>query len=101
MVGVLVAQLVNTALKAVVRRRRPALEGLPALIAVPTSLSFPSAHAASSFAAARAYSALAPAGPLYAAATAMAVSRVYLGVHYPSDVAVGAVLGTLMGSAAR
>jgi undecaprenyl-diphosphatase len=31
----------------------------------------------------------------------MAVSRVYLGVHYPTDIAVGAVLGTLVGSAGR
>jgi membrane-associated phospholipid phosphatase len=85
----------------VVRRTRPALEELPALIATPTALSFPSAHSTSSFAAARAFSALMPPKPLYAAAGAMALSRIYLGVHYPSDVAVGAALGTLIGSRAR
>jgi undecaprenyl-diphosphatase len=95
------AYALNTALKAVVRRRRPALRDLPALIGTPTALSFPSAHAASSFAAARAYSALLPATPLYAVASAMALSRVYLGVHYPTDIAVGAALGTVVGSAAR
>jgi undecaprenyl-diphosphatase len=95
------AYLLNTAIKALFRRRRPALDGMPALIATPTALSFPSAHSTSSFAAARAFSALLPGRPLYAAAGAMALSRVYLGVHYPSDVAVGAALGMLIGSRGR
>jgi hypothetical protein len=93
--------LLNTAVKGVVRRKRPALEGLPALVATPTALSFPSAHASSSFAAARAYSCLVPGGPLYVVAGAMALSRVYLGVHYPSDIAAGAALGAVLGAAGR
>ena len=45
--------------------------------------------------------AAAGAGPLYAAATAMALSRVALGVHYPTDIVAGAALGTALGEALR
>jgi membrane-associated phospholipid phosphatase len=93
------AYVINTALKLVVRRRRPQLDGLPALIATPTQLSFPSAHASSSFAAARGFAPLVGARRVYPLAAAMAASRVYLGVHYPSDILAGALLGTLVGGA--
>jgi undecaprenyl-diphosphatase len=84
----------NQAVKFALRRSRPELDDLPPLTPVVTQLSFPSAHATTSFAAARAYARLAPAWALYAAAIAFAVSRPYLGVHYPSDVLAGALLGT-------
>ncbi len=91
---------VNTAIKFVVRRRRPQLPGLPPLQGTTTALSFPSAHAATSFAGALAYSRLGlPAAPLYALASGMALSRLYLGVHYPSDVLAGGLLGSALAAA--
>jgi membrane-associated phospholipid phosphatase len=95
------AYCVSTSIKLAVGRRRPAIEDLPHLMATPTGLSFPSSHATSSFAAARAFGRLLPSPMLYAAAAAMGVSRLYLGVHYPSDVAAGAALGLVMGSLGR
>ena len=77
------------------------VEDLPHLMVTPTGLSFPSSHSTSSFAAAQAFGRLLPRGPLLGAAAAMAFSRLYLGVHYPSDVAAGAALGTVMGSLGR
>ena len=90
---------ISTSIKVAIGRRRPLVEDLPHLMATPTGLSFPSSHSTSSFAAARAFGTLLPPGPLYGAAMAMALSRLYLGVHYPSDIAAGAALGTLLGSA--
>ena len=91
---VLLAYLANIALKYVIRRARPILPELPALATTVTTLSYPSAHATTSFAAARTLSRELPAGPPYAAATAMALSRPYLGVHFPSDVVAGAFFGS-------
>ena len=101
-VAVAATYAVNTALKSAVRRERPQLAGLPPLTATPTRLSFPSAHAATSFAGARLYTRLGlPGGPLYALAAGLALSRLYLGVHYPSDVLAGAALGTVLVTFAR
>jgi membrane-associated phospholipid phosphatase len=88
----------NFAVKLIVRRPRPVLEGLPPLGGAPSSLSFPSAHATSSFACATAMTRIAPeAAILFGLAAAIAACRPYLGMHYPSDVLAGAVIGTALG----
>lgn len=88
----------NYCVKLAVRRPRPVLEGLPPLGGAPSSLSFPSAHAFSSFAVATAMVRVDPAtaGALLVA-TALALGRPYLGMHYPSDVLAGALLGVVLG----
>ena len=88
----------NYGIKLVVKRPRPVLKGLPPLGGAPSSLSFPSAHSTSSFAVALAMTRVdRRAAVAFIPATAMAAGRPYLGMHYPSDVAVGIVLGVALG----
>lgn len=90
---------VNYLVKLAVRRRRPRLRRLPPLASAPTELSFPSAHATSSLAAAAAMSRVSAGSrvPLFGLAGAICVTRPYLGMHYPSDVLGGALLGLAIG----
>jgi membrane-associated phospholipid phosphatase len=83
----------NQLIKFSVRRPRPRLEGLPPLSGTLSGLSYPSAHSATSFAAARTLSPVLPAPALYSLAVGLALSRLYLGLHYPSDILAGAALG--------
>jgi YegS/Rv2252/BmrU family lipid kinase len=89
--------VVNGPLKLILRRERPAAHilGRPNLIVMPGSFSFPSGHAASAFAFATGVAREWPGTgvPVLGAAGLVAYSRVHTGVHYPSDVAVGAALG--------
>ncbi len=97
------ADLLTLALKAATGRPRP-FETIPQadpLIKATLGQSMPSGHAATSFAGAVILTYLLPRGaPLFfLLATAIAFSRVYVGVHYLSDVAVGALIGAAVGVA--
>jgi len=90
----------NYGIKLFVKRPRPVLKGLPPLGGAPSSLSFPSAHSTSSFAVATAMTRIdRRAAAAFVPAAAVAAGRPYLGMHYPSDVVVGVLLGTALGLA--
>jgi diacylglycerol kinase family enzyme/membrane-associated phospholipid phosphatase len=91
---------VNVVLKRVFRRRRPFIAFVKARVIGPRprDFSFPSGHAAAGFAGAVLLSMFAPAwAPIFFLfALAVSFSRIYLGVHYPSDVAMGAFSGMIL-----
>jgi membrane-associated phospholipid phosphatase len=93
---VAIATVANYVVKLLVGRRRPELPDLPPLVHTISRRSYPSAHATTSFAGAAALARALPAAPLYGLAAVMALTRPYLGVHYPSDVVAGAALGTAL-----
>jgi len=89
------------ATKEAVGRLRPAITDptFETLVATPSSGSFPSGHAATAFAAAVAVGVIYPRvrWPLVCIAGLVALSRVYLGVHYWLDILVGCALGSAIG----
>lgn len=99
--AVLLAYALNTAIKWSIRRARPLLEDLPPLAPTLSRLSYPSAHSSMAFAGTSVLAERLPRRPLRTASIAMALSRPYCGVHYPSDVAAGALLGTAAAALAR
>lgn len=99
--------VVSQALKRVCRRSRPSVgiggRAVLALVENPDAFSFPSGHTAVAFAVAVA---LAGQGMglgtvALVLAAGIGLSRVYLGAHYPLDVAAGAILGAGTGWLAR
>jgi membrane-associated phospholipid phosphatase len=92
-----------TVLKGVFDRARPPVAdpGLDPVGVLPGSASFPSGHSATAFAAAVAVGLLYPRlmKPLLVLAAVIAVSRVYLGVHFATDVLAGSLLGAAIGLA--
>jgi membrane-associated phospholipid phosphatase len=95
--------LVNQPMKIAGERHRPDRDGVGVpqrrWVRMPSSTSFPSGHSGSAAAFAVAVGDVTPAlrVPLRVAASVVAFSRVYTGVHYPGDVLVGAAVGALVG----
>lgn len=98
--GAFVAHVAAVVVKRVVRRRRPHHPAVAVNVGTPSQLSFPSAHATSTTAAAilmgRTTGLPLPAVLI----PPMALSRILLGVHYPSDVAFGVALGAAVAGVA-
>jgi undecaprenyl-diphosphatase len=91
-----VADALALALSYMIGRQRPCAGGRTALVECPRSPSLPSDHAATAVAAAATLSGYERRLriPLFAAAALVGASRVRVGVHHPSDVAAGALLGS-------
>jgi membrane-associated phospholipid phosphatase len=96
------ATVINLGIKPLGRRRRPdrAVQEVPVArhVRMPASTSFPSGHSAAAFAFATGVGHVLPpaAIPLRALAALVAYSRVHTGVHYPGDVIIGALMGTVL-----
>jgi membrane-associated phospholipid phosphatase len=99
-VGAFAAHAVAVLIKRLVRRPRPDHPAVAVNVGTPSRLSFPSAHATSTTTAAILL-ARATGMPLPALLVPpMALSRILLGVHYPSDVAIGVAVGTAVATVA-
>ncbi|MGB8003623.1 MAG: phosphatase PAP2 family protein [Gaiellaceae bacterium] len=98
-----IADSVTFGLKDLVHRTRP-FDAHPAIhpLYVVHSSSFPAGHAATAFAGAvlLSYVAVRLAPLFFGLAALIAFSRVYDGVHYPTDVLAGAAIGAMVGGAA-
>lgn len=95
-VGAVAAHAAAIAIKLAVRRRRPHHPDIDVNVGTPSSLSFPSAHATSSTAAALLLC-RATRSPLpLVVVPLMALSRLVLGVHYPTDVLAGIGVGAVV-----
>ena len=93
-------QLSSSVIKPAVGRLRPChvLEGINLLVGCGGGKAMPSSHAANAFGQGVLFSLQYPfiRWPLLIFAATVAVSRIFVGVHYPADIIVGAALGTIV-----
>lgn len=93
--------VVNVIVKNIVDRVRPyeVLEGLRCIVDPKSDFSFPSGHTAHAFAVGVVVLIMLPRKlglPMFIFAFVMGFSRLYVGVHYPTDVLAGAAIGTII-----
>ena len=96
----IVSHLLVQLVKRTVGRPRPSRAvSFSALVVEPDRFSFPSGHSAAAMSVAFVYASAYPslAAPLVVVACAVAMSRVFLGVHYPGDVLIGQFIAVLTG----
>ena len=94
--GAFVAHATAVLIKRAVRRRRPDHPAVMVNVGTPSALSFPSAHATSTTTAAVLMGPLTGLPLPALLVPPMALSRLVLGVHYPSDVLTGVAVGALV-----
>jgi membrane-associated phospholipid phosphatase len=94
--GAFVAHAAAVVIKRIVKRQRPAHPAIAVNVGTPSRLSFPSAHATSTTAAAILLGRVTGLPLPALLIPPMALSRLILGVHYPSDVLTGVVVGTVV-----
>ena len=95
-VGAFVAHAAAVVLKRLVKRERPHHPAVAVNVGTPSRLSFPSAHATSTTAASMLLARTTGLPLPVLLVPPMALSRLVLGVHYPSDVLIGVVVGAVV-----